>query len=257
VNTERRGRVAIVELNRPEARNAINLEITLELSDTFDELEGDDSVWAVVITGAGDAAFCAGADLKAASRNIGSTASPPPRLPRGGFAAITDRFFPKPLVAAVNGWALGGGCEIILACDLAVVEEHAMIGLTEVKWGIVAAAGGIVRLSRRIPLPLALEMTMLAEPISAQRAYDIGLVNRVVPKGESTTEAVVLAERICEKAPLAVRLSKRMLREAVSLDEDEMWRRQEQYLRDLRDSSDRVEGITAFAEKRKPAWQAR
>jgi enoyl-CoA hydratase/carnithine racemase len=255
VEVERHERVAIVTLNRPEARNAINVEITRELANTFDEFERDDDVWAVVITGAGDRAFCAGADLKgAASGETQAAFGDPSKRPAGGFASINKRDFPKPMIAAVNGAALGGGFEIALSCDLVVAEEHAVFGLPEVKWGIVASAGGLVRLAHRIPLPLALEIALVAEPINAQRAYELGLVNRVVPKGQSKDEAITFATRICQHAPLAVRMSKRILRESIAVTEDEMWRRQADYLVELRANFDSTAGPRAFAEKRTPVW---
>jgi crotonobetainyl-CoA hydratase len=252
VDVERHERVAVVTLNRPESRNAINVEITRELATTFDGLEHDDDVLAVVITGAGDRAFCAGADLKAAAS--GQTFSDRSKRPPGGFASINQRNFPKPMIAAVNGAALGGGFEIALSCDLVVAEEHAVFGLPEVKWGIVASAGGLVRLAQRIPLPLALEIALVAEPINAQRAYELGLVNRVVPKGQSKDEAIAFAMRICQYAPPAVRMSKRVLRESIAVTEDEMWRRQAEYLAELRATFDATDGARAFAEKRTPVW---
>jgi crotonobetainyl-CoA hydratase len=254
VDVERHERVAVVTLNRPESRNAINAEITRQLASTFDGLERDDDVRAVVITGAGDRAFCAGADLKAAASGETQAAFRDSKRPPGGFASINQRNFPKPMIAAVNGAALGGGLEIALSCDLVVAEEHAVFGLPEVRWGIMASAGGLVRLAQRIPLPLALEIALVAEPINAQRAYELGLVNRVVPKGHSKDEAMAFAARICQHPPLAVQMSKRVLRESIAVTEDEMWRRQAEYLAELRANFDATDGARAFAEKRTPVW---
>jgi enoyl-CoA hydratase/carnithine racemase len=257
---ERRGRVAILTMNRPEARNAINREITEALDAAYDELTVDDDVWAVVLTGAGDKAFCAGMDLKQAA----SRGSEPRReetstrrATRGGFAGITLRDFPKPLIAAVNGFALGGGFEVMLACDLVVAEEQAMLGLPEVTRGIIAGAGGLVRLAQRVPLTVALELSMTGVPITASRAQELGLVNRVVPAGQSVAAAVELAEEVCANAPLAVRISKRVMRASVAGDEADLFALQQELQRELMASEDAKEGPRAFAEKRPPIWQGR
>ncbi|MGH2796057.1 MAG: crotonase/enoyl-CoA hydratase family protein [Actinomycetota bacterium] len=251
VRRERRGRIEIVTLDRPEARNAIDGDTAWTLSAIFDELESDDEVWAVVITGAGKA-FCAGVDLKAiateAERIIGAP---------GGFAGIAQRFFPKPLIAAVNGPALAGGFEIVLSCDLAVAAEHATFGIPEVKRGLMAAAGGLIRLGKRIPLALALEFAMTGDPVDAQRALALGLVNRVVPAEAVLDEAIALAERICENAPVAVRLSKRLMIDSLELNEEEAWKRNFALAGEVTQTKDVWEGIAAFAEKRPPVWQGR
>jgi crotonobetainyl-CoA hydratase len=258
VHLSREGRVAIVVMDRPEARNAMNREMTEQLDATYGELASDDSVWAVVLTGAGDRAFCAGQDLKELdSRSTTGESGDAPRRPGGGFGGITRRDFPKPIIAAVNGFAMGGGFEICLACDLVIAEEHATFGLPEVKRGLFAAGGGVVRLAKRLPLPLAMEVALTGEPITAQRAYELGLVNRVVPSGEGVRSALQLANTICEAAPLAVRLSKRMLRASVAHDEEDAWQLQAELGAELRRSEDFVEGPRAFIEKRAPQWKAR
>jgi enoyl-CoA hydratase len=176
VERERRKNIEILTINRPEARNAINGDVSEAMSAALDELEADKECLAVIITGAGDRAFSAGMDLKAfASGELGRIASVP-----GGFAGVTQRDFPKPLIAALNGHALAGGCEIMLACDMVVAAHHATIGIPEAKRGLIAGAGGLIRLPRRLPLAIALELAMTGEPISATRAYELGLVNRVV-----------------------------------------------------------------------------
>jgi enoyl-CoA hydratase/carnithine racemase len=259
VQLSREGRVAIVMMDRPEARNAMNREMAEQLNSTYDELAQDHDVWAVVLTGAGDRAFCAGQDLKEVQSRVAATdsgQSAPPRL-SGGFGGITQRDFPKPIVAAVNGFAMGGGFEICLACDLVVAEEHASFGLPEVKRGLFAGGGGLVRLGKRIPLPLAMEVALTGEPLSAQRAYALGLVNRVVPKGDGVRAAVELANLTCQGAPLAVRLSKKMLRTGVLQGEDELWRLQAQLGAELMRSEDFREGPRAFIEKRAPRWKGR
>ena len=258
VQLSREGRVAIIVMDRPEARNAMNREMAEQLNTTYDELAGDEAVWAVVLTGAGDRAFCAGQDLKeveAAVKQAESGAAP--RGASGGFGGITHRDFPKPIIAAVNGFAMGGGFEICLACDLVVAEEHASFGLPEVKRGLFAGAGGLVRISKRLPMPLAMEVALTGEPLGARRAYELGLVNRVVPKGEGVRAAVELANVICQAAPLAVRVSKKMLRTGVLQGEDELWALQAQLGAELMRSEDFLEGPRAFVEKRAPQWKGR
>ena len=258
VQLSREGRVAIIVMDRPEARNAMNREMTEQLNTTYDELAGDEAVWAVVLTGAGDRAFCAGQDLKeveAAVKQAESGAAP--RGASGGFGGITHRDFPKPIIAAVNGFAMGGGFEICLACDLVVAEEHASFGLPEVKRGLFAGAGGLVRISKRLPMPLAMEVALTGQPLGAQRAYELGLVNRVVPKGEGVRAAVELANVICQAAPLAVRVSKKMLRTGVLQGEAELWALQAQLGAELMRSEDFLEGPRAFVEKRAPQWKGR
>ena len=254
VQLSRDGRVAIVVMDRPEARNAMNRELAEQLGATYDQLAQDDAVWAVVLTGAGDRAFCAGQDLKDVANRASSAAAP---RPTGGFGGITNRDFPKPIIAAVNGFAMGGGFEICLACDLVVAEQHASFGLPEVRRGLFAGAGGLVRLGRRIPLPLAMEVALTGEPLSAQRAYELGLVNRVVPKGDGVRAAVELANVICQGAPLAVRISKNVLKTAALQGEDELWALQTELRAELMRSEDYQEGPRAFIEKRAPRWKGR
>lgn len=249
VELERRGNIALVTLNRPEARNAINPEVSHAMVDVLDECESDGDVRAVVITGAGGV-FCAGADLKV----IASGRGPEITKVKGGFAGFVRRDFPKPLVAAVNGPALAGGFEIVLACDVVVAADDARFGIPEVQRGLIAAAGGLIRLPKRVPLAAALEMAMTGDPISVQRAHTLGLVNRVVPRDQVVAEALALAERIGENSPISVRNSKRMLRETLELSETDAWARNNVLSGEVWGSGDTVEGATAFAEKRKPRW---
>ena len=246
---ERRGRVEIVTINRPEARNAINYETSAALAEAFDAIEADDDVWAVVLTGAGDKAFCAGMDLKAFAGGGGNVMGV-----SGGFGGITNRDFPKALIAAVNGHALAGGFEIMLACDMVVAADHATFGIPEVRRGLVAGAGGIIRISKRVSLARALELGMTGDAIDAQTAYMLGLVNRVVPGAEVLDTAIGLAERVCEAAPLAVRATKRVIKGSLEVSESEAWRMQGEAAAEVFSSPDALEGATAFAEKRKPNW---
>ena len=252
IQVAREGHIEVITIDRPERRNAIDGVTGRALSDAFDAAASDDDVWVVVLTGAGDKAFCAGADLTTAATGEGGEGV----FTDGGFAGITDREFDKPLIAAVNGSALAGGMEIVLACDLVVAVEHASFGLPEVKWGIIAAAGGLVRLPRRVPLVVALEMIMTAVPVDAPRALELGLVNRVVTAGGALDEALELARLVCANAPLAVRASKRVARRAATTTEQEAWVVNADALAEVLRSADAMEGPLAFAEKRRPRWSS-
>jgi crotonobetainyl-CoA hydratase len=259
VLVELRSRILVVTLNRPEAHNAINLEVSSLIGDALERAEHDPDVWALVLTGAGDKAFCAGADLKAVSRGEPVMSDEPVRR-RRGFAQYVSHPISKPTVAAVNGFALGGGTEITLASDLAVAADVAQFGLPEVKRGIIAGAGGAFRLGRQIPRKVAMEVMLTGEPISAQRALELGLVNRVVAQAEVLDAALELAERICANAPLSVQATKRIALGVVDggvPDEDADWEHTEKEARAVMSSRDAVEGPRAFAEKRHPVWEAR
>jgi enoyl-CoA hydratase len=250
---ERQGHIEILTINRPEARNAINGAVSLGFAAAFDELEADDDCWVVIVTGAGDKAFSAGMDLKAfaageAGDIMGAT---------GGFGGIAQREFAKPLIAAVNGSALAGGCEIMLACDLVVAVEHAMFGIPEVKRGLIAGAGALIRLPKRIPPTIALELALTGEPIDAQRALALGLINRVVPADKLMEETMALATTIAKNAPLAVRASKRVMKQAGELPDAEGWTINNATVPEVFGSADAMEGPTAFAEKREPVWSGK
>jgi len=247
---ERRGHVEILTINRPEARNAINRATAIALSDALDDCETNDDVWVVVLTGADTKAFSAGMDLKAfAAGEFPITDK--------GFGGITQRDFPKPIIAAANGSALAGGFEILISCDMVVAAEHAKFGIPEASRGLIAGGGGLIRLPKRIPLAIAYEMALTAEPIDADRAYELGLVNRVVPGERVLDEAVALAERIAKNAPMAVRTSKDIMKKSRELSEEESWTLNSQAFGSIGQSADALEGAIAFAEKREPNWQGK
>jgi len=249
---ERRGNIALLTLNRPNARNAISPEVSQAMAGFLDEIEADDDLRAVVLTGAGDV-FCAGADLKVVAQGRALDIA----KGKGGFAGIVSRDFTKPIIGAVNGPALAGGFEIVLSCDLVVAADTSRFGIPEVSRGLLAAAGGLIRLPKRVPLAIALELAMTGDPIDADRALALGLVNRVVPRDQVVAEASALAERIGENSPAAVRASRQLVREAAELSEADGWKRTNELAGDVFASGDAVEGATAFAEKRKPVWKSK
>ncbi len=247
---ERRGHVEILTINRPEARNAINHATAVALGDALDDCERDDDVWVVVLTAADDKAFSAGMDLKAFAKGEFP-------ITENGFAGITERDFPKPLIAAANGSALAGGVEILISCDMVVAADPAKFGIPEAARGLVAGGGGLIRLPKLVPLAVAYEMALTAEPISAQRAYELGLVNLVVPGERVLDEALALAERIAKNAPLAVRTSKEVMKKARELNEAESWKVNNDAFGMIGRSADALEGAIAFAEKREANWQGK
>jgi enoyl-CoA hydratase/carnithine racemase len=220
VSERQREGVRVVTIDRPDRANAIDLETGEALAATFDELERDDATRAVVLTGAGERVFSAGMDLKAVEAGQADAINGV----NGGFAGIARRDFPKPIVAAVNGAAMGGGFEIVLACDLVVAAEHAKFGLPEVTVGLVAASGGAVRLPQRLPWPIAMELLLLGEPVDAQRAHALGLVNRVVPGPEVVDAAIELATRMAAHEPRAVGGAKRVASATVAGGEAAGWK---------------------------------
>ncbi|EUA11225.1 carnitinyl-CoA dehydratase [Mycobacterium kansasii 732] len=257
VLVERRGNVMVITINRPEARNAINGAVSVGVGNALDKAQHDPEVRAVVITGAGDKSFCAGADLKAIARreNIYH-----PDHGEWGFAGYVHHFIDKPTIAAVNGTALGGGTELALASDLVVAHERATFGLPEVKRGLIAAAGGVFRIVNQLPRKVAMELLLTGEPITASDAHDWGLINRVVTEGSVLDAALELAARVTGNAPLSVQASKRIaygVDDGVIADEEVGWERTMREMRTLIRSEDAREGPVAFAEKREPVWKAR
>lgn len=263
VLAEQRGHVLLVTLNRPESRNAINGAVTIGIGEALDYAEEHDDIWVVIITGAGDRSFCAGADLKESAARRASGEAPPkpdPRFERWGFAGYVKHAISKPTIAAVIGFALGGGTEIVLASDLAVAVDTAEFGLPEVKRGIFAGAGGAFRLPRQIPQKIAIEAILTGRPIPAGRASELGLVNRVVPREQLLDAAFELADTIMENAPVAVQASKRIARGVTNqsiVSEDADWKRSSANGAIVMASEDSREGVTAFAEKRAPQWRGR
>jgi enoyl-CoA hydratase len=241
--------IAIVTLNRPSAYNAVDLATAEAISAALDELDGRDDLKAGVITGAGGN-FCAGMDLKA----LASTGERPIVAPRGGFG-IVEQPPVKPLIAAVEGYALGGGFEIALACDLIVAASDARFGLPEVKRGQAAAAGGLVRLPRRIPYHVAMEVLLTGEALPPERAHQVGLVNRLVEPGQALDLAVELAATIAANGPVAVRVAKRVVVESQDWPTEEAFDRQRPLVDAVRSSEDAREGALAFVERRLPTWK--
>lgn len=249
VLVEARGNILIVTLNRPEAKNAATKQLSEDVAAAMDRLDSDDSLRVGIITGAGGT-FCSGMDLKGFLR--GET----PFVAGRGFAGLTEAPPQKPLIAAVNGYALAGGFEIMLACDLVVANKDAKFGIPEAKRGLAAAAGGLVRLPRQIPPRLAMELALTGDFITAARAYEMGLINRVTD-GDALDAALELAASITANGPLAVAASKRVITQSREWSEADMWKKQSETLGTLFMTEDAREGATAFAQKRKPEWKGR
>ena len=250
VLVERRGAVQVITINRPEARNALDAEVARGVAAAVDELDASDELRAGVLTGAGNY-FSAGMDLKAFLR--GET----PAIEGRGLCGITITPPRKPLIAAVEGWTLAGGFELVLACDLVVAGRTARFGVPEVKRSLVAAGGAALLLPQRVPRAVAMEMLLTGEPIDAERAAAVGLVNRVVDEGGAVEAAVELTSGIADNGPLAVAATKQIVLSAPAWSPDEAWARQDEIIRPVFASEDAIEGSTAFAERRAPVWQGR
>ncbi len=258
VLVEQIDRILVVTINRPQVRNAVDYAVTVGVGEALEVADRDREVWAVVITGSGETAFCAGVDLKALAR--GEPLGPDDERAAWGFAGYAAHHISKPTIAAVNGFALGGGTEIALASDLVVAAESARFGLPEVSRGVFAGAGGVFRLPAQIPRKLAMEMILTGDPVSARRALEFGLVNRVVPDGQALSAALALAARICANAPLSVQASKRIAAGIVDgriEAESAQWALSTIEGARLMGSADSQEGPRAFTEHRPPKWQAR
>jgi enoyl-CoA hydratase len=256
VDYEKQGNVGIITINRPDARNAVNSDVAQGIESAIDRIEADDEVWVGILTGARTEKgyiFCAGADLKQMAVDPGGM-----QTERGGFGGFVTRERTKPVIAAVDGPALAGGTELVLAADLVVASRTAVFGIPEVKRNLVAAAGGLFRLPRKIPRNIAMELALTGRlDFPAQRAYDFGWVNRLCDEGEALDTARGLAAEIAENAPLAVRESRRIVLEATDQPDDVGWKMSGDGIMKMFGTEDFGEGLTAFAEKRKPVWKGR
>jgi enoyl-CoA hydratase len=257
VRYETEGRIALISLNRPEARNAVNGDVAAGLEAAIDRLEADDQVWVGILTanteGQERPVFCAGADLKAI--NSGQAAAL--NTERGGFGGFVYRERTKPIIVAVDGLATAGGCEIVLAADLVVATTRSAFGLAEAKRNLIAGAGGLFRLPRAIGQAAAMEAILTGEPIPAQRAYDLGLVSRLVEPGAALDEARSLAAQVTACAPMAVWESRKIVLAAAHADDDTLKTMTDQAFARIMRSEDTKEGLTAFIEKRTPDWKGR
>jgi enoyl-CoA hydratase len=250
VLTERRGRVLLITINRPDQRNAINGAVANGIAAALDELDADGELSVGVLTGAGKG-FSAGMDLKA------FVAGESPYVGDRGFAGITQRAAAKPLIAAIEGFAVAGGLEVALSCDLIVASRGARLGIPEVKRSLVAAGGALLRLPRVLPRTIALELALTGDPIDSERAHALGLVNRLAEPGQAVEAALELADAIAPNGPLALAATKRVLNESVDWPESEFFARQGEIAGPVMASEDAREGAKAFAEKRAPVWQGR
>ena len=250
VRTEADGRLLVITIDRPEARNAVNAAVAQGVAAGLDRLDGDDDLQAAVLTGAGGF-FCAGMDLKA------FVAGESPHAEGRGFAGIVQRGPRKPIIAASEGFAVAGGFEVALACDLIVAARDARLGIPEVKRSLVAAGGALLRLPQRIPYHVALELALTGDPITAERGYELGVVNRLADPGGALAVAKELATAIARNGPLALDATKRIVQEAPGWPGDELWERQGAIAGPVFASEDAREGAVAFAEKRDPQWRGR
>lgn len=257
VKYEVQGRVALITLNRPEARNAVNGDVASGLEAAIDQLEDDPEVWVGIITanteGQEKPVFCAGADLKA----INSGQAGGLNTKRGGFAGFVYRDRKKPVIVAVDGLATAGGCEIVLAADLVVATTRSSFGLAEVKRNLIAGAGGLFRLPRAIGQAAAMEAILTGEPIPAPRAYELGLISRLVEPGKAVEAAMELAAKITASAPLAVWASRKVVLAAAYSDDETLKQMTNEEFAGVMASEDTKEGLTAFIEKRLPNWQGK
>jgi enoyl-CoA hydratase len=256
IDYQKQGNVAVITINRPEARNAVNTAVATGIEEAIDRLEADDEVWVGILTGAKTAKgyiFCAGADLKQMSVDPGGMMTP-----RGGFGGFVMRERTKPIIAAVDGPALAGGTELVLACDLVVASRTAVFGVPEVKRNLVAAAGALFRMPRKLPRNVAMELALTGRlDFPAERAYHFGLVNVLCEEGGALEAAKRLAAQVTENAPLAVRESRRIILDATDQPDEVGWRLSNEGIAKMFGTEDFTEGLAAFVEKRAPKWKGR
>src|SRR5919112_2473673 len=250
VLTERRGGVLVITLNRPEVRNAVNAALAEGVANALDELDGDDGLSVGILTGAGGF-FCAGMDLGAFVKGES------PWYGDRGFAGIAQRSSRKPLIAAIEGFAVAGGFEVALACDLVVAAKGAKLGIPEAKRSLVAAGGALLRLPKRMPYHVVMELALTGDPMPAERFHEFGVVNRLTEPGGTLDEALELASALAKNGPLALTASKQIVQEQFDWTSDEMWDKQGAISGSVFASEDAKEGATAFKEKRDPVWQGR
>lgn len=248
VDYKKEGRIAIFTINRPEAFNALSMQVHKELIEAMLDFKNDDALWVGIVTGVGDKSFSAGQDIKEFR---------PGRLEAQDLVyGVPDKIW-KPIIAAINGWCLGGGLELALACDLRIAAEHARFGQPEINIGYMPGGGGTQRLPRFIPWAKAAELLLTGEPIDAQEAYRVGLVNKVVPLDQLMSTAKDMAELICKKGPLGVRASKEAMIRGYSMPLEEGLELERSLNNSLRDTEDFIEGASAFKEKRQPDYKGK
>jgi enoyl-CoA hydratase len=256
IDYSKEGNVAVITINRPDARNAVNTAVATGIEEAVDKMEADDEVWIGILTGAKTAKgyiFCAGADLKQMSVDPGGMMTA-----RGGFGGFVRRERTKPIIAAVDGPALAGGTELVLACDLVVASKTAVFGIPEVKRNLVAAAGGLFRLPRKLPRNVAMELALTGRlDFPAERAWQLGWVNELCDEGQALDTAKRLAAKVAENAPLAVRESRRIILEATDQPDEVGWNMSNEGIAKMFGTEDFNEGLAAFVEKRAPKWKGR
>ena len=255
---EKKGHIAYITINRPDVMNAINAQTTEELAAAFADFEQDEELWVAIYTGAGERAFSAGMDLRASAEASARGERRGPGQP-GGMAGLTSgrTYISKPIIAAVNGYALGGGFEMAMACDIIIAADTAQFGLPEVTRGIIAGAGGVHRLPRQIPLKIAMGYMLTGRRMTAEEAHKWGIVNEVVPAADLIATAEKWANLICENAPLAVRATKQAAMQGLDLPLQAAINGNYWWTQRMQGSEDALEGPNAFSEKRKPAWSGR